>query len=177
ALRPEPCRSHGARPAGTAWSACGKNLPRRPRGPGRRERARIPQRDCQNECAWKSWPSRMRRGAGLTLLSGTDEAETPCASRVTAILAEQVELLLHRAVGETEQNRIGVGFVGHPVPARHHEEVARAPFEGLLADPRATPAFDGGEHGGIRRAVALGAEPRLRQLDDGAGGCDRAVSS
>src|ERR1700744_4277855 len=68
--------------------------------------------------------------------------------RVAAVFAEQIELLLYRTVGEAEQHRILVGFVGHPLPARHHEQVARAPFEGLLADPGAPLAFDRREHGG-----------------------------
>src|SRR3974390_1463665 len=123
-----------------------------------------------------SLPWRMRREAALRAFAWTRRSRKSCASRVAAILAEQVELLLYRAVGETEQNRIGVGLVGHPVPARHHEEVARAPFEGLLADPRASPAFDGGEHGGIRRAVARGAESLRQKLDEGADGRHREIA-
>src|SRR5258705_10161576 len=86
-------------------------------------------------------------------------------SRVAAVFAEQVELLLHRAVGEAEQNRIIVGLVGDPVPARHHEQVARTPLKGLLADPRAALALDRREYGGVGRAIARGLESLRHQLD------------
>src|SRR6267142_2651391 len=77
-------------------------------------------------------------------------------SRIPAIFAEQIELLLHRAVGEAEQHGVRLGLVGDPLPARHHEQVARAPFERLLADPRAPLAFDRGEYGGVGCAIARG---------------------
>src|ERR1700722_11940361 len=83
-------------------------------------------------------------------------------SGVAAILAEQVELLLHRTIREREQHGIRVGLVRDPLPARHHEQVAWSPFEGLIADPRATLAFDRREHGGIGRTIARGPET-LRQ--------------
>src|SRR5947207_13237029 len=38
------------------------------------------------------------------------------SSSIAAIFTEQVQLLLHRTVGETEQHGILVGLVGEPVP-------------------------------------------------------------
>src|SRR6266581_2491223 len=63
-----------------------------------------------------------------TWMAGTSPAMTgrePNGSGVAAVFAKQVELLLHRAIRETEQHRILVGLVGNPLPARHHEQVAR----------------------------------------------------
>src|SRR5437763_15768137 len=79
-------------------------------------------------------------------------------SRVAAVLAEQVELLLHRAVRKTEQHRIRVRLVRYPAPARHHEQIARAPLKSLVADTGAALAFDRGEHGGVGGAIARGLE-------------------
>src|SRR6185312_10023425 len=83
-------------------------------------------------------------------------------SRVTAIFPEQIQFLLYRTVGEREQHRVGVGLVRDPAPARHHEQVARAPFEHFVANACAALAFDRGEHGGVGRAIARGLET-LRQ--------------
>src|SRR5665213_177774 len=92
-------------------------------------------------------------------------AMTTNHSRVAAVLAEQVELLLHRTIREAEQHRILAGFVGDPAPARHDEQIARAPLKGLVADPAAAMALDRGEHGGVGRAVARGLETFRQQLD------------
>src|SRR6266849_9210575 len=98
-------------------------------------------------------------------MAGTSSAKTRFAllpghdavkSRVAAVFAKQVQLLLHRTIRETEHHRILVGLVGDPLPARHHEQVARTPFESLLADPRAPLAFDRREHRGVRRTIARG---------------------
>src|SRR5271163_4847427 len=77
---------------------------------------------------------------------------------IPSVLPEQIELLLHRTIRETEQHRVGVGLVGDPLPARHHEQVARAPLEGLLADPRASLAFDRTKYRGVGGAIARGFE-------------------
>src|SRR5450631_3608254 len=91
-------------------------------------------------------------------------------SRVAAILAEQVELLLHRTIGEREQHRVRVGLMRDPLPARHHEQVARAPVEGLLADPRASAPFDRREHRRVGGTIARGLESLRQQLNEGADG-------
>src|SRR3569833_848522 len=91
-------------------------------------------------------------------------------SGVAAILAKQIELQLHRAIREAEQHRILIGFVGHPLPTRHHEQVARAPVKRLFADPRPTLAFDRREYGGIRGTIARGLEALRQQLDERADG-------
>ena len=66
--------------------------------------------------------------------------------------------------------------MGDPVPARHHEQVARAPLESLLADPRTPLAFDRREHRGIGRAIARGLETLRQQLDEGADGRHREIA-
>src|ERR1700749_1572480 len=76
--------------------------------------------------------SREGNASKQKLEPGSDSIRTGNALGVTAVLAEQVELLLHRAVGEGEQHGVLVRLVGDPVPAWHHEQIARAPFEGLV---------------------------------------------
>src|SRR5713226_5708603 len=95
---------------------------------------------------------------------------------IAAVFAEQIELLLHRAIGETEQHRVLVGLVGDPLPARHHEQVARTPLESLFADPRPPLAFDRGEYRGVGRAIARGLETLRQQLDEGADGRHRKIA-
>src|SRR6266849_5528522 len=98
-----------------------------------------------------------------TWMPGTSPGMTKLErSRVAAVFAKQVQLLLHRTIRETEHHRIFVGLVGDPLPARHHEQVARTPLESLLADPRTTLAFDRGEYRGVGRTIARGLEA-LRQ--------------
>src|SRR5260370_13748117 len=80
------------------------------------------------------------------------------SSRISAVFAEQIELLLHRAIGKTEQHGILIRLVGDPLPAWHHEQIARTPLEGLLADPRTSTAFDRRDYRGVGRAVARGLE-------------------
>src|SRR6185295_20169790 len=53
---------------------------------------------------------------------------------VAAIFPEQIQLLLHRAVRETEQHRILIRLVRDPAPARHHEQIAGTPLKRLVAD-------------------------------------------
>src|SRR5262245_61098756 len=91
-------------------------------------------------------------------------------SSVAAVLAEQVELLLHRTVRKTEQHRIRVRLMRDPAPARHHEQIARAPLKGLVADAGAALAFDRSEYGGVGGAIARGLETLRQQLDEGADG-------
>src|ERR1700716_508633 len=98
---------------------------------------------------WQYLPQNQGRWLWVPAFAGTTRKLGFVPSRIAAIFAEQIQLLLHRAIGKTEQHRIRVGLVGDPLPARHHEQVARAPFEGLLADPRAALAFDRREHGGV----------------------------
>src|SRR5713101_5236165 len=121
--------------------------------------------------------------ARKTWMAGTSPAMTVkrvlprvAPSRVAAVFAEQIELLLHRAVGETEQNRILLGLVGDPLPARHHEQVARAPLESLLADPRTTLALNCREYRGVGGAIARGLETLRQQLDEGADGRHREIT-
>src|ERR1700722_4300394 len=79
-----------------------------------------------------------------------DERLKSAYSRIAAVFAKQIQLLLHRAIRKAEQHRILLGLVGDPLPAWHHEQVARTPLEVLLADPRTALAFDGGEDRGVR---------------------------
>src|SRR5665213_2081683 len=102
-------------------------------------------------------------------------AMTTNHSRVAAIFAEQIELLLHRTIREAEQHRILAGLVGDPAPARHDEQIARAPFESLVADPASAMALDRGEHGGVGRTIARGLETFRQQLDEGADGRHREI--
>src|SRR3979490_117715 len=109
--------------------------------------------------------------------SGRDEPRRERgASRVAAVLAEQVQLLLHRAIRETEQHRILLGLVGDPLPARHHEQVPRAPLESLFADPRPAAAFDRREYRGVGGAIARGLESLRQQLNESADGRHREIA-
>src|SRR5450759_4558842 len=94
-------------------------------------------------------PSAKRRLWLWVPAQGRDDRD----SSIAATFAEQIELLLHGSVRETEQHRIFVSLVGDPLPARHHEQVARTPFEGLIADPRTSLALDRREHGRIGCAI------------------------
>src|SRR5207302_767944 len=70
-----------------------------------------------------------------------------------AILAPQVELLLHRPVGEREQHGFGLGLVHDLGPARHHEMVALLPAQRLVADRALALAFDNREHHAVGAAI------------------------
>src|SRR5882672_9435853 len=96
-----------------------------------------------------------------------DERLWSVTSRVAAVLAEQIQLLLHRTVGETEQHGILIRLVGDPLPARHHEQVARAPLKSLVADPCAALALDRGKYRGVGRTIAGSLETLRQQLDEG----------
>src|SRR5215212_659317 len=70
-----------------------------------------------------------------------------------AVLAPQVELLLHRAVGEGEQHRVTLGAVLDLGPARHDEVVALLPAESLVADHALARALDHREHRAVGAAI------------------------
>ena len=53
------------------------------------------------------------------------------SSRIPAIFAKQIELLLHRAVGVAEQHAVVVRRQPQGLPRRHDEVVARGELEAL----------------------------------------------
>src|SRR5450631_468227 len=63
-----------------------------------------------------------------------------CARRHRRFFAPQVECLLHRAIGKTEQYRIVRRVMRDLAPRRHDEDVVRAPGEGLVTDDAAPAA-------------------------------------
>src|SRR5947209_16533442 len=98
------------------------------------------------------------------------------ASGVAAVFPKEIEFLLHMAIREAEQNRILVGFVRDPLPARHHEQIARTPLKGLFANPRASLAFDRREYRGVGGTIARRLEAFRQQLDEGADGRHRKIA-
>ena len=66
--------------------------------------------------------------------------------------------------------------MGYPLPARRHEQIARAPLKRLLADPGAAAALDRGEYGGVGGTIARGLETLRQQLDEGADGRHREIA-
>ena len=60
--------------------------------------------------------------------------------------------------------------MGDPLPARHHEQIARTPLEGSAAQPGAAMAFDHRKRGGVGGAIARGLKSLRQQLDEGADG-------
>src|SRR5512137_1306976 len=97
-------------------------------------------------------------------------------TRSAVRLAEEVERLLHRTVGEAEQHRLlrRLERIGHP--ARHDEMVARLEVEGLVADLHLAAALDYGETRAVGGAVRLAAETLRQQLDRGADGGHRPAA-
>src|SRR6185312_5406767 len=71
------------------------------------------------------------------------------------LLAPEAELLVDDAVGEAEQYRLLLRLVDVFRPTRHDEDVARAPFQHLVADDRFAAAFGAHEDGAVGRAVSL----------------------
>src|ERR1700704_4456590 len=118
-------------------------------------------------------PTRMRCSSTTASATAPGSCSTgscsePSSSCVAAILAIEVELLLHRAIGEAEQHRFLTGRMRDPGPAGCHEDVLRAPFEHLLADLALPRALDRHEHGGVGRAIAMRGEAAGQELDEGA---------
>src|SRR5262245_44055955 len=92
-------------------------------------------------------PALMETAAGLAMRG---ERETVGEdSRIPPVLAPHADLLLHGPVGEREQHALVVGLVHHRLPARHHEDIPRAPDELILADESASAALNCREHGGV----------------------------
>src|SRR5262249_46461883 len=100
-----------------------------------------------------------------TWLSSLALASYP-ASGIGAILAEEIELFLHRPIGEAEEHGFLLALVANPAPARRDEDVAWTPFEHRVAHAGAAFAFDDGEHRGVGRAVASGGKAFRQQLDE-----------
>src|SRR5713101_4856484 len=62
------------------------------------------------------------------------------------LFSEESYFFLHRTVGKTEQHRLVPGLMVIPFPAWNYENVARTPFEALIADDRAAASFNHREH-------------------------------
>src|SRR5436309_9823076 len=88
-------------------------------------------------------------------------------SAIAAILAPEAELVLTRPVRETEQHGLRAGAVARAMPARRHEDVARAPAECLLANLALALALDADEHRAVGAPVGRCREPLRQELHEG----------
>src|SRR5689334_9696591 len=98
-------------------------------------------------------------------------------SAAAAVLAPEVEALLHWAVGEGEEHGVAPRLVHDLGPARHDEMVALLPMEGLVADRAFAFALDHGEHRAIGAAIGRALEALGQELHEGAHGRDRRTAA
>src|ERR1017187_5491554 len=79
--------------------------------------------------------------------------------------APEAERFLRRPVGYREQHGLLIGAVRIRLPSRHHEHVARSPFDGLPIHLGRALAFQAREDGAVGRAVALALEALGQQRE------------
>src|SRR5438876_6749587 len=91
-------------------------------------------------------------------------------SVISAILAPEAELVLHRPVREAEQHGLCVGAVRRAMPARRNENVARAPAESLLADLALALALHADEHRAVGAPIGRCREALRQELHEGRDG-------
>src|SRR5205814_3462409 len=87
-------------------------------------------------------------------------------SVIAAILAPEAELVLHRPVGEAEQHRFRSRAVARAMPARRHEDVARAPAESLIADLALALALDADKHRAVGAPIGRCGETLRQELHE-----------
>src|SRR5437868_14769550 len=81
---------------------------------------------------------------------------------LAALLAPESKFLLHRPLRKAEQDRLRIGFMMMPCPARYHQNVMSTPFEHLGSNSSPAVALDYLVNRAIRRAVRLSAESTLQ---------------
>src|SRR6266581_7832517 len=91
-------------------------------------------------------------------------------------LAPEIECLLHRAVRETEQHRLFVGFEPVRQPGRADEYVLGSKDQRLVSETATAFAFDDCIDRGVGRAIVLAPESLREELHEGADGRHRPIA-
>src|SRR5215471_16079325 len=73
--------------------------------------------------------------------------------------------LLDRAVGKTEQDGFGPGFMGDRIPGRHDEDIVLFPIVAGVADAGAAGSLHHAINGGVRRSMGCSTKTRRQEFN------------